>query len=113
MWTTFAALTFAATLATTLAATASAQIRDLATNHDGSVLHFATDLRLSGMHDGGQGKIYAYQDGKFSVILSPATNPVGFRTVSLLGPVLSGDAKVTGYGTTLPDWLRRIPGEWQ
>ncbi len=75
-----------------------AQFRDLATAFDGSVVHCATDMRLAGTLDGSQGKNYKWQDGKFSVVISPNVTPLGFRSVSAFGPVISDDGATYGYG---------------
>jgi len=74
-----------------------AQMRDLATTFDGSVVHFTTDMRLAGTLDGPQGKIYKWENGNFSVVLSPNITPLGFRSVNLFGPVISDDGATYGY----------------
>ena len=76
-----------------------AQMRDLATTFDGSVAHFATDMRLAGTFDGPQGKIYKWENGKFSVVLSPNITPLGFHSVNLFGPVISDDGATYGYSS--------------
>lgn len=75
-----------------------AQMRDLATTFDGGVVHFSTEMRLAGTKDGPQGKIYRWTDGKFSVVVSPNVTPLGFRSVSAFGPVLSDDGETYGWG---------------
>jgi hypothetical protein len=74
-----------------------AQMRDLATTFDGGVVHFATDMRLAGTLDGPQGKIYKWEGGKFSAVISPNVTPLGFRSVNAFGPVISQDGATFGH----------------
>ena len=82
-----------------LAVLGRADIRDLATVGDGHMVLFATDLRLAGTADGGQGKIYKW-DNTFSVVNSPTVIPLGFHQLNMTKPVISDDGEVIGYSWT-------------
>ncbi len=45
----------------------TAQIQDLATTDDGSVLYFSTPYRLKGSSDVGYSKIFRYTDNEFQL----------------------------------------------
>ena len=88
---------FRTALLFTLCLPAFAQIRNLATNDDGSVFLFESDLRLTGTNDGSQSKIFRW-DGAFSVVYSATTGPENVLFLSYAKqPSLSGDAQTLSY----------------
>ncbi len=88
-----------ALLALLLAVTLHAQIDQLATSADGSVLLFRSGFRLQTETDlGAQGKIYRYQNGQFTR-LAEALVGTNFYTSQpdVFSPFLSSDAQIYGW----------------
>ncbi|MCP5118208.1 MAG: hypothetical protein GY953_45925, partial [bacterium] len=82
---------------------ASAQFSGLATNDDGSVLYFCSDLRLRGMDQYPHAKIFCIRNGTVELFAQrPEIWPdtVGRRTSNhfqLSRPDVSGDGRVVSY----------------
>ena len=77
----------------------SAQIQDLATTDDGTVLYFSTPYRLKGSTDVGYSKIFRYTNGEFQLFREIALVPEPPDTNFYLArrPSVSGDGSTVVY----------------
>jgi uncharacterized protein (TIGR03437 family) len=77
----------------------TAQIQDLATTDDGTVLYFSTPYRLKGATDVGYSKIFRYTNGEFQLFREIALVPEPPDTNFYLAgrPSVSGDGRTIVY----------------
>jgi uncharacterized protein (TIGR03437 family) len=80
----------------------TAQIQDLATTDDGTVLYFSTSYRLKGSSDAGYSKIFRYTDNEFQLFREFAFMSFGTDTNFYLArrPSVSGDGTTVVYTAT-------------
>lgn len=80
----------------------TAQIQDLATTDDGSVLYFSTPYRLKNSSDVGYSKIFRYTNGEFQLFREIAFMSFGSDTNFYLArrPSVSGDGITVVYTAT-------------
>ncbi len=80
----------------------TAQIQDLATTDDGTVLYFSTPYRLKGSSDVGYSKIFRYTDNEFQLFREIAFMSFGTDTNFYLAsrPSVSGDGTTVAYTAT-------------
>ena len=80
----------------------TAQIQDLATTDDGTVLYFSTPYRLKGSSDVGYSKIFRYTDNEFQLFREIAFISFGTDTNFYLAsrPSVSGDGTTVVYTAT-------------
>jgi uncharacterized protein (TIGR03437 family) len=82
-----------------LTPTSFAQIHDLATSNEGSMLLFDSNLKLAGSIEGPQSKVFLWKN-TFSVVYSPPYIDPVLPSGGAVGTVMSGDG--TTYGYTVP-----------
>jgi hypothetical protein len=91
-----------------------AQTHDLATTDDGSNLYFSSTLRLKGTDQYGNGKIFGYANGSYTLI-AQTTPSVTLADASVFQfdfrmPNVTGDRSVLAYDGTAPHWGTILPG---